>query len=66
MGLPGWADIIFVIERKHADYLCEKFPEAIVGKPLHNLRIPDDFEFMDSDLIVTLKSSLSLYVHLPD
>ena len=50
-GHIGWADIIFVMERKHADYLRQKFPEALTGKPLHNLRIPDDFEFMDPALV---------------
>jgi len=64
-GLLGWADVIFVMERKHSDYLHEKFPEAITGKPMHNLRIPDDFEFMDEDLIATLKNRLSDYVTVP-
>lgn len=68
-GLLGWADVIFVIfvmERKHADYLREKFPEAIAGKPVHCLRIPDDFGFMDEDLIATLKNRLSHHVDVPE
>jgi predicted protein tyrosine phosphatase len=64
--LLGWADLIFVMERKHADYLRAKFPEAIESKPVHCLRIPDDFEFMDEDLITMLKSSLSEYLTVPD
>jgi predicted protein tyrosine phosphatase len=32
-GLLGWADVIFVMERKHADYLRERFADAIAGKP---------------------------------
>jgi len=30
-GLLGWADLIFVMEAKHRDYLRAKFPEAITG-----------------------------------
>lgn len=65
-GLLGWADVIFVMERKHADYLQRRFAEAISGKPLHCLHVPDDFEFMDPELIDTLKSSLSPYVTVPE
>src|SRR4051794_5272820 len=49
-GMIGWADIIFVMERKHSAILREKFPEALVDRQMHCLNIPDDFEFMDPDL----------------
>ena len=65
-GLLGWADLIFVMERKHAEYLHQRFAEAVAGKPVHCLRVPDDFEFMDPELIETLKSSLSPYVQVPE
>ena len=58
-GHIGWVDIIFVMERKHADYLQEKFPNVLEGKQLHNLRIPDDFEFMDPMLVEMLRSGVS-------
>jgi predicted protein tyrosine phosphatase len=56
-GLIGWADEIFVMERKHRAYLESKFPDAIAEKPIHCLDIPDDYTFMDSDLIATLQSA---------
>ena len=28
-GHIGWADVIFVMERKHADFLRQFFPEAL-------------------------------------
>lgn len=59
-GHIGWADVIFVMERKHADYLRQKFPDALAEKPLHNLRIPDDFEFMDPVLVEVLRSGVSV------
>jgi len=62
-GLIGWADLIFVMETKHRDYLRDKFPEALAGKKVICLRIPDDFTFNDPDLIDLLKADLS--PHLP-
>jgi predicted protein tyrosine phosphatase len=33
-GHIGWADLIFVMENRHAERLRIKFPEAISGKPV--------------------------------
>jgi len=65
-GLIGWADIIFVMEAKHRDYLREKFPEAIADKRLICLRIPDDFQHNDPDLIDLLKAELSPHIPVPE
>ena len=61
-GLIGWADIIFVMERKHRAILTERFGEAIAARELHCLDIPDDFGFMDPDLIASLQSAVSHYL----
>jgi predicted protein tyrosine phosphatase len=58
-GLLGWADLIFVMETKHRDYLQARFPEAVADKRVICLRIPDDFTYNDPDLIELLKSALS-------
>ena len=65
-GLLGWANLIFVMEAKHRDYLREKFPEALIGKQVVCLRIPDDFTYNDPDLIDLLKASLSPYLPVPE
>ena len=65
-GMLGWADLIFVMEAKHRDYLQTKFPEALSGKRLICLRIPDDFTYNDPELIDLLKAALSPYVPLPE
>jgi predicted protein tyrosine phosphatase len=62
-GLLNWADAILVMERRHADILREAFPEELAGKPMINLRIPDDFEPHDPDLITSLESAVS--THFP-
>jgi predicted protein tyrosine phosphatase len=64
-GLLGWADIIFVMETKHRDYLREKFPEAITDKRVICLRIPDDYAYNDPELIDLLKASLSPHIPVP-
>jgi predicted protein tyrosine phosphatase len=65
-GLIGWADLIFVMEARHRDYLRDKFPEALAGKRVINLRIPDDFPFNDPGLIDLLKANLSPHVLVPE
>ena len=65
-GLLGWADLIFVMETRHRDYLQAKFAEAISGKRVICLRIPDDFTYNDPDLIDLLKANLSPYLPLPE
>jgi predicted protein tyrosine phosphatase len=60
----GWADLIFCMERKHADRLREKFPDALAGKPLITLRIPDDFQRDDPALITLLREKLAPHVRL--
>jgi predicted protein tyrosine phosphatase len=59
-GHVGWADIVFVMERKHADFLRQNFPEATEGRRIVNLRIPDDFEFGDPALVEMLREAVAL------
>lgn len=63
-GHLAWADTIFCMERKHADLLRQRFPEDVTGKKLITLRIPDDFQFMDPELIALLRSELASQVDL--
>ena len=60
----GWADMIFCMERKHADRLREQFPGEIGDKPVITLRIPDDYQFMDPELIELLRDKLAEHVEL--
>jgi predicted protein tyrosine phosphatase len=62
-GHLGWAEAIFVMERRHAERLREKFGAALAGKPLIILRIPDKYPFMDDTLQQLLLSKFR--EHLP-
>jgi predicted protein tyrosine phosphatase len=65
-GHIGWADIIFVMEKKHGEILTEKFPEALSGKTVICLRIPDNYYYMEPALIDELKAALSGHVQVPE
>ena len=63
-GLLSWADAVFVMERRHADRLREKFGEELRGKPLIVLRIPDKYQFGDAQLVALLHAKLAPYLPL--
>ncbi|GAB3295468.1 low molecular weight protein tyrosine phosphatase family protein [Hymenobacter humi] len=58
-GHLGWADFIFVMERRHADRLREKFGEELGGKRVVVLRIPDKYRSGDSQLVALLQHKLA-------
>ncbi|HMM22079.1 MAG TPA: protein tyrosine phosphatase [Selenomonadales bacterium] len=65
-GLIGWADIIFAMERKHVRRLQERFRDSLSGKRVVCLHIPDDYRFMDNELIDLLVASVSEHIDLPE
>ena len=64
-GHISWADFIFVMEKKHRRILEETFGEALSGKKVVCLRIPDVYQYMEPALIDELKAALSGYVEVP-
>ena len=64
-GHIGWADIIFVMEKKHAEILQEKFGEDLDAKKMICLRIRDIYRYMEPALIDELKAALSGHVQVP-
>lgn len=63
-GHVGWADIIFVMEKKHARRIQDKFRSSLLDKRIICLNIADDYQFMDEDLVGLLESSVSEYIEL--
>ena len=61
--LVEWAEIIFVMERRHRSKLTSKFKANIHEQRIICLDIPDEFEFMDPNLIRLLKARVPR--HLP-
>jgi predicted protein tyrosine phosphatase len=64
-GHLGWADVIFVMEKRHADRLRAKFGPELQGKRIVNLRIPDDYPFEDPALVALLHERLHAYFGQP-
>ncbi|ULJ63494.1 protein tyrosine phosphatase [Wielerella bovis] len=58
----AWADHIFVMEEKHQARLKAEFARALQYKPLTVLDIPDDYRYMDAELIELLQTSLQDYL----
>lgn len=56
-----WADTIFVMEKAHKNKLLKKFKKFIKDQRIIVLGIPDDYEYMDPQLIKILKQKLATY-----
>ena len=59
----AWADKIFVMEQKHKSRLLAQFPRALQYKEMIVLDIPDDYRYMDEELIEILKESVVPYLY---
>jgi len=55
-----WADVIFVMERKHRDMIQQRF--TFSNQPVIVLEILDEYQFGDAELIKILKYSLVGYL----
>ncbi|MCB1229454.1 MAG: phosphotyrosine protein phosphatase [Verrucomicrobiae bacterium] len=51
-----WADIILVMEKIHREKLNRRFGEALAGKRIRVLGIPDNYGYLDPALIRLLES----------
>jgi predicted protein tyrosine phosphatase len=60
--LIDWADLIFVMEKKHKQRITERFPEEVYGKEMITLNIPDDYQYMDEELIEEIRSKVEGYL----
>ncbi|AZO35559.1 protein tyrosine phosphatase [Mesorhizobium sp. M2A.F.Ca.ET.037.01.1.1] len=60
--LVAWADIIFVMEKAHRAKLQKKFRSSLNGARVICLDIPDDYEFMDPELVRLLEARVPRYL----
>jgi len=56
--LLNWADSIIVMEKHHRNFIRNNFPKIYKGKKIVCLYIPDDYDYMQAELIVTIKSKV--------
>ena len=53
-----WADLILVMEDKHKSRLVAEFTRLMIGKRIHVLDIPDEYKYMDPELVQQLKEAV--------
>ncbi len=53
--LIEWADTIYVMEIAHRNRINKKFKKYVAGKRIVVLNIPDEFEFMQPELVAILE-----------
>lgn len=60
-----WANIIFVMEKAHRNRLSAKFKRHLNGKRVICLDIPDDYDFMQPELIKLLEAKAGKFLRAP-
>lgn len=57
-GMLRWADVVLAMEKSHLNRLKEKYAEVLEEKNVTVLHIPDDYEFMQPELIDELQAKV--------
>jgi len=57
-----WADVVFVMERRHKEQLNQRFAHAVAQKQLIVLDIKDNYRFGEAELVELLRNSLEEYL----
>ena len=57
-----WADIIFVMEKKHKERLIQKFPDEARAADIVVLNIEDHYKFMDEELVAMIQTGVAPYL----
>lgn len=60
--LIEWADLIFVMERDHQRKMSKRFGPHLKDKRVVCLGIPDDYEYMDPELIQLLEAKVPAHL----
>lgn len=59
-----WADLIFVMEEKHKSRMKAQFTRLLAHKDIQVLDIPDEYQYMDTELVEIFKQSVGSYLEL--
>ena len=57
-----WADLIFVMEKRHRTKLSQKYGRYLKGKRVVCLDIPDDYAFMQPELVAVLERKVTPFL----
>jgi predicted protein tyrosine phosphatase len=62
----AWAEVIFVMEKKHRQLIQQRFPTQIIDKEIILLNIPDEYQYMDEELVEDIKTKVNSYLNIED
>lgn len=57
-----WAEIVFVMEKVHRSRLSAKFRRHLNGKRIVCLDIPDDYDYMQPELVRLLEKKVAPFL----
>ncbi len=60
-----WADVVFAMEQTHLARLNSWFPGEMRYRETHVLDIPDDYKYMDPELIAEIVRSVDAILYAP-
>ena len=60
--LIEWAEVIFAMESIHKRKLSQRFARLLRTRRVIVLGIPDNYEYMDNQLIASLKDAVTPYL----
>jgi len=60
----AWAQVVFVMEEKHKSRLMAEYRQLLENKPIHVLDIPDEYKYMDAELVELLQESVGAILGL--
>lgn len=58
----AWATVIFVMENVHKRKLSQKFQRHLNGKRVICLGIPDDYDYMQTELVALLQKKVAPFL----
>lgn len=59
-----WADLVLVMEQKHKEKIVQKFGNEIDTNKILVLDIPDEYNYMDTELVEEIKSKTEAFLEL--
>jgi predicted protein tyrosine phosphatase len=63
--LLAWADVVFVMETRLEKLIRKRFARAVEGKQLVCVAVPDDYQFMQPELLALLTERLTPHLGRP-
>jgi len=63
--LLAWADVVFVMEMRLDRLIRKRFAAALEGKAVVCLEIPDEYQFMQPELLAVLTERLTPHLGVP-